>query len=68
MTNISISRWARKRADRPRYYVTVGREPLGVIFEACGVFSAVDPSGKLVSASTSLKNAVDALTPTAGSS
>jgi hypothetical protein len=66
--NISISRWARKRSDRPRFYVTDGRESLGVIFEARGIFTAVDPHGNLTASGTSLKNAVDALTPTARSS
>jgi hypothetical protein len=62
-----ISRWARRRADRPRYYVTAGRKPLGVIFEARGVYAAVDPNGNLVTASTSVLDAANALAAGASS-
>jgi hypothetical protein len=61
MTKISISKWARKRADRPRFYITDGREPLGVIFESKGIFSAVDSNGNLVAASTAFQIAANAL-------
>jgi hypothetical protein len=67
MSKLAISKWVGK-PNHPRYYITDGREPLGVIFEARGIFSAVDAHGNLVVASTSLKNAADALTPTAVSS
>jgi hypothetical protein len=63
MTKIHISPWQRKRADRPRYYVTSGREPLGTVYESKGVYAAIDPDGRLVAGSTSLKNAVDSLCP-----
>jgi hypothetical protein len=62
MTKISISRRARK-PNHPQYYVTSGREPLGTVFESKGIFSAIDPDGRLVVGSTSLKNAVNALCP-----
>jgi hypothetical protein len=62
MSSISISKWTRKRTDRPRYYISDGREPLGVIFETRGVFTAIDASGNLVIASTSVQIAADALT------
>jgi hypothetical protein len=65
---VRISRWARKRADHPRFYITDGRTPLGVIFETRGVFSAVDHDGRLIVGSTSLKIAVDSLCPSRGSS
>jgi hypothetical protein len=32
---------------------------VGVIFEARGIFSAIDPDGNLVAVSSSLRNAVD---------
>jgi hypothetical protein len=64
----SISRWTRKRADRPRYYVTSGREPLGTVFETRGIFTAVDPDGNLIAVSSSLRNAVDPLCPMTGAS
>jgi hypothetical protein len=59
---VRISRWARKRADHPRFYVTDGRTPTGVIFEARGIFSAVDHDGNLVAVSTSFQTAANALT------
>jgi hypothetical protein len=59
---VRLSRWARKRADRPRFYVTDGRAPLGVIFETRGVFSAVSHDGRLVGASTSVRAAANMLT------
>jgi hypothetical protein len=68
MTNILISRWARKRADRPRFYVTDGREPLGVIFESRGIFTAVDRDGRLVTASTAFQTAANALVLGTGAS
>jgi hypothetical protein len=66
--SLTISRWARKRADRPRFYVTNGRTPLGTVYESKGVFSAIDPNGRLVTGSTSLKVAVDSLCPMTGAS
>jgi hypothetical protein len=65
MSSVAISPWQRK-PNRPRFYITDGRKPLGVIFEARGVFSAVDPDGRLVVGSTSLKVAVDSLCPMTG--
>jgi hypothetical protein len=66
MSKISISLWARK-VNRPRYYV-YGREPLGVIFEARGIFTAVDRDGRLVTASTAFQIAANALVPATGES
>jgi hypothetical protein len=40
----------------------------GVIFEARGIFSAIDPDGNLVAVSSSLRNAVDPLCPMTGAS
>jgi hypothetical protein len=68
MSSISISKWTRKRADRPRYYVTSGREPVGVIFETRDIFTAVDSNGRLVVASTSFQGAANALVPATGAS
>jgi hypothetical protein len=67
MSSISIRSWRRK-PNRARYYITSGREPLGTIFEAKGVFSAIDPDRRLVTGSTSLKIAVDSLCPATGGS
>jgi hypothetical protein len=67
MNKILVSPWRRK-VNRPRYYISDGRTPLGVIFENKGVFSAIDPDGRLVVGSTSLKIAVDALCPAMGAS
>jgi hypothetical protein len=61
MSLITISPWWRK-PNRPRFYVTSGREPLGTVFESRGVFTAIDPDGNLVTASTSVQAAADALT------
>jgi hypothetical protein len=66
MTSISIHPWRRK-PNHPRYYIANKREPLGVIFEAKGIFTAVDADGHLVVASTSLRNAADALATGASS-
>jgi hypothetical protein len=66
MSSISIAAWRRK-PNHPRYYITNGREPLGVVYERRGVFTSIDHCGRLVSASTSLRNAVDALTTRASS-
>jgi hypothetical protein len=68
MSQISISKWQRKRADRPRYYVTSGREPVGTIFESRGIFSAIDRDGNLVVASTAFQTAANALVPATGAS
>jgi hypothetical protein len=65
MSKISISPWHRK-PNRPRFYVTSGREPLGVIFEARGIFTAVDHDGNLVAASTAFQIAANALVPATG--
>jgi len=63
MSKIAISAWQRKSGHNPRYSVYDGLEPLGTVFESKGVFSAVDPDGRLVTGSTSLKIAVDSLCP-----
>jgi hypothetical protein len=63
MTKLAISKWTRKRTDRPRYYIADGREPLGTVFESKGVFTAVDPHGNLVAASTAFQTAANALVP-----
>jgi hypothetical protein len=68
MSQVSISRWQRKRADRPRYYITDGRESLGVVYQARGLFTAIDPDGHLIAARASLRDAVDALCPATGAS
>jgi hypothetical protein len=67
MSSISVSRWWRK-PNRPRYYISDGRTPLGTVFESKGVFAAVDSTGRLVVGSTTLKIAVDALCPAMGAS
>jgi hypothetical protein len=61
MACISISKWTRK-FNRPRYYVCDGREPVGIIFERRGIFTAIDTDGNLVIASTGLQIAANALT------
>jgi hypothetical protein len=61
MAKIAISRWARK-PNHPRFYVTDGREPLGLIFESRGIYTAVTTDGDLVIASRSIRIAADALT------
>jgi hypothetical protein len=61
MTKILISPWQRK-FNRPRYYVCDGREPVGTIFESKGIFTAVDANGRLITASTSVQVAANALT------
>jgi len=61
MSSISIVKWSRKRSDRPRFYITDGREALGVIYETRGVFTSINERGRLVLASTSLQNAVNSL-------
>jgi hypothetical protein len=61
MSSISIHAWRRK-PNRPRYYVTSGREPLWHNFRAAWVFTSIDAANNLVTASTSLRTAVDALT------
>jgi hypothetical protein len=66
MSFITIQKWTRKRSDRPRFYITDGREPAGTIFESKGVFSAVSPDGRLVAVRENLKAAVDALIPATG--
>jgi hypothetical protein len=66
MSSIAITPWRRK-PNRPRYYVTDGREPVGTIFERRGVFASIDAANNLVAASTSLHNAVDALITVASS-
>jgi hypothetical protein len=68
MTKISISKWRCKAGHNPRYSVYDGQNRLGSIFEARGIFSAVDSNGNLVAASTSLHNAVDSLCPMTGAS
>jgi hypothetical protein len=65
MTKIAISPWRRK-VNRVRYYVTDGHEPIGVIFESKGIFSAVDSNGNLVAASTAFQIAANALVPATG--
>jgi hypothetical protein len=65
---LTFSKWRRKAGHNPRYSVYDGQNRLGSIFEARGIFSAVDPDGGLVAGSTSLKNAVDALGPATGAS
>jgi hypothetical protein len=68
MNKILVSPWWRK-VNRPRYYVSDGRAPLGTVYESKGVFAAIDPDGILVAASTNFQNAVSALvTATGGSS
>jgi hypothetical protein len=67
MSSITISPWRRK-TNRPRYYISDGRAALGVIFEAKGVFSAVDRDGNLILASTALQTAANALVPATGAS
>jgi hypothetical protein len=63
MSSISIRPW-RCKVNRPRYYVSDGREPVGVIFyETRGIFTAVDHDGRLVTASTSVQVAANALVP-----
>ena len=63
MTKILISPWRCKPNHHPRYSFYDGRTPLGTVYESKGVFSAIDPDGRLVVGSTSLKIAVDALCP-----
>jgi hypothetical protein len=41
--------------------VTDGREPVGVIYEARGIYSAVTSSGHLVAARTTLREAIQSL-------
>jgi hypothetical protein len=65
MSKILISPWQRKPGLNPRYSIYDGRTPLGTVFESKGVFSAVNPDGRLVAGSTSLTVAVDALCPMA---
>jgi hypothetical protein len=67
MSSVSVRPWRRK-VNRPRYYITSGREPLGVIFEARGIFTAVDHDGRLVTASTAFQIAANALVPATGES
>jgi hypothetical protein len=64
--SVTIAQWRRK-PNRPRYYVTNGRQPVGTIFESKGVFTAIDPNGKLVTASTSVRIAANTLTARASS-
>jgi hypothetical protein len=68
MSSISISRWTRKHTNRPRFYITDGREPLGTVYQSKGVFSAVDPDGRLIGAHESLTAAANALCPATGPS
>jgi len=68
MQKIAFSKWRHKAGHNPRYSVYDGREPLGVIFEARGIFSAVDPNGRLVAASTAFQIAANALVPATGAS
>jgi hypothetical protein len=64
---ITIAQWRRKRGHNPRFSVYDGREQLGLIFESRGIFSAVDPHGNLVAASTAFQIAANALTAMASS-
>jgi hypothetical protein len=61
MSSISIHGWRRK-PNRLRYYVTSGREPLGLVFERRGIFTSINTDGHLVPASSSLRNAANVLT------
>jgi hypothetical protein len=62
MSSITISPWRCKPNHHPRYSVYDGREPLGSIFESRGIFTAVDANGRLITASTSVQVAANALT------
>jgi hypothetical protein len=62
-SSLSIRRWAGK-PNRPRYYVTDGREPVGTVFEARGQFSAINVSGDLIAIRQSLTDVANALVPT----
>jgi hypothetical protein len=66
MPKITIAEWRRK-PDRPRYFVSDGREPVGVVFEKCEIFTAVTSSGYLIGAFGSLTEAARSL-PRAASS
>jgi hypothetical protein len=63
MSSITFSKWRHKTGHNPRYSVYDGQTRLGSIFEAKGIFTAVDRDDNLVAGSTSLKNAIDALCP-----
>jgi hypothetical protein len=60
--DITIAPWRRKPGHHPRFSVYDGRERLGSIFESKGVFTAVTTDGNLVTASTSVQVAANALT------
>jgi hypothetical protein len=66
MSKISICPWRRKLNHNPRYSVYCGRECLGLIFEHKNIFTAIDPDGRLVVGSSSLKVAVNSLCPMMG--
>jgi hypothetical protein len=68
MMTITFLKWRHKPGHNPRYSVYDGQNRLGSIFEARGIFSAVDSNGRLIAGSNSLKNAVDALCPATGAS
>jgi hypothetical protein len=63
---LTFSKWRHKTGHNPRYSVYDGQNRLGSIFEARGIFTAVDPSGNLIAGSSSLKVAVDSLCPATG--
>jgi hypothetical protein len=65
---IAFSKWRHKLGHNPRFSVYDGRTPLGVIFETRGIFTAINPDGNLVAASTSVQAAANALTARGGSS
>jgi hypothetical protein len=64
----TIAPWRRKRGHNARYSVFNDRTPVGTVFESKGVFTAVTTDGDLVTASTSIQIAADALTTREASS
>lgn len=60
--DITIAPWRRKPRHHPRFSVYDGRERLGSVFESKGVFTAVTTTGDLVTVSTSVQVAANALT------
>jgi hypothetical protein len=64
---ITIEQWRRKPGHHARFSVYDGQTCLGSIFESRGIFSAVTTNGDLVSASTSIQIAANALTTGASS-